>query len=87
MSRLRTRKQEIGEQIESRKAGARFEVTDPTAEAGPPPVVGLEPGAVPKPTMPAKPEEKPETSPGESYTERLLKAKKQVSRDRDEEQK
>jgi hypothetical protein len=32
-------------------------------------------------------EEKPETPPGESYTERLLKAKKQVWQDRPDDKK
>jgi uncharacterized membrane protein len=87
MSRLRSRKQEIGEQIESRRAGARFEITDPTAATAPPPVEGAAPGAAPaKPAAPAL-EPKPEAAAGESYTERLLKAKKQVWRERDEDKK
>jgi uncharacterized membrane protein len=86
MSRLRSRKQEIGEQIESRRTSARFEISDPTATTAPPPVEGATPGAPPKPDA-AKPELKPEGPPPESYTERLLKAKKQVWRDRDEDKK
>jgi hypothetical protein len=89
MSRLRTRKQEIGEQIESRKATARFESTDPPdtdptkSSLGEARLSG--PGAHPSTTPPKSLEEKSETQP-ESYTERLLKAKKQVWRDRDEDQ-
>jgi hypothetical protein len=81
MSRLRTRKQEIGEQIEERRTTARFEITDPTAAEGPPPVEGGPAATIERP-QPAR--EEPETPQGESYTERLLKAKKQVWRDRDE---
>jgi len=81
MSRLRSRKQEIGQQIEGRRAAARFEITDPTAAAAPPPLEGAVP-ITPKPTV--APETQPEEPAAESYTERLLKAKKQVWRDRDE---
>jgi len=88
MSRLRSRKQQIGDELESRKATARFEpLEDPTA---PPSPLGEDrfsvPGAHQPAPKPARPplEEKPTDS--ESYTERLLKAKKQVWRDRDEDQ-
>jgi hypothetical protein len=86
MSRLRTRKAEIGEQIEGRRTAARFEITDPTIAEGPPPVEGGQPvaGLAPQPTIE---QQKPETPQGESYTERLLKAKKQVWQDRPEDKK
>jgi uncharacterized membrane protein len=85
MSRLRTRKQEIGRQIEGRRTTARFEITDPTADTGPLPVEGgpVETLEKPRPTAPLK----PDAPEAESYTERLLKAKKQVWRDRDEDKK
>jgi hypothetical protein len=83
MSRLRSRKAQIDEQIEGRRAAARFEISDPTAGAAPPPVEG---GAAPVAEKPRPAEEsKPEQPAPESYTERLLKAKKQVWRERDEE--
>jgi hypothetical protein len=86
MSRLRTRKQEIGEQIEGRRTAARFEITDPTATEGPPPLAGAEPlaGLAPKPTIE---QQQSEPQQGESYTERLLKAKKQVWQDRPDDKK
>jgi hypothetical protein len=86
MSRLRSRKHEIGAQIEGRRAAARFEITDPTAAAAPPPVEGGVVPMVEKP-RPAAPEMKPDAPQQESYTERLLKAKKQVWRDRNEDKK
>jgi hypothetical protein len=85
MSRLRSRKQEIDQQIEGRRTTARFTITDPTVAEGPPPVAGLAEPDKPQRATPA--EEKPEIPPGESYTERLLKAKKQVWQDRDDEKK
>jgi hypothetical protein len=86
MSRLRSRKQEIGAQIEGQRATARFEITDPTAAAAPPPLEGPATPAAPRPTA-APPGMKPEGPQAESYTERLLKAKKQVWRDRDDDNK
>jgi uncharacterized membrane protein len=83
MSRLRSRKAQIDQQIEGRRAAARFEITDPTTGVAPPPVEGGAAAVVEKP-RPVD-EKKPEQAPQESYTERLLKAKKQVWRDRDEE--
>ena len=84
MSRLRSRKQEIGEQIEGRRTAARFEITDPTAAAGPIPLDTDPAAGAPKPPT-SSPTMKPDAPDPESYTERLLKAKKQVWRDRDEE--
>jgi hypothetical protein len=85
MSRLRTRKQEIGQQIEGRRTTARFEISDPTADAGPLPVEGGPVETLEKPRAAAP--LKPDAPEAESYTERLLKAKKQVWRDRDEDKK
>jgi uncharacterized membrane protein len=82
MSRLRSRKQQVDQQIEGRRTTARFTITDPTIAEGPPPVAGSAEPKKPQRAAPA--EEKPETPQGESYTERLLKAKKQVWQDRDE---
>lgn len=81
MSRLRSRKQEIGEQIESRRSTARFAGSADAPEA-------IETVASPtKQTSkaPQPKQEEPEEEPtGESYTERLLKAKRQVWKDRDD---
>lgn len=82
MSRLRSRKQEIGQQIEGRRAAARFEITDPTASRGPLPVEEGPTATLEKPAAAAP--LKPDAPEAESYTERLLKAKKQVWQDRDE---
>ncbi len=82
MSRLRSRKAEVDQSIESRRAATRFEpdaavpVDSNTIEA-----------AEAKPTTPTKPTPPPtkpaaETELPEDYTSRLLKAKKQVWQDR-----
>jgi hypothetical protein len=84
MSRLRSRKQQIEEQIEGRRTAARFEITDPTAAAGPLPTEADPTSTIPKGPA-AQPTMKPDAPDAESYTERLLKAKKQVWRDRDDE--
>ena len=84
MSRLRSRKQEIGEQIEGRRATARFELSDSTADFIPPPVEGTPAADLPKAPPPSALEQAPDAAQGESYTERLLRAKKEARRDRDE---
>ncbi len=76
MDRLRSRKAEIAERLEQERAGARYEPTgdlsqvDPALEPGQPqkPAIEPEPAAVATAALPAE----------ESYTSRLLKAKKQV---------
>ncbi|HEX3599652.1 MAG TPA: VWA domain-containing protein [Lacipirellulaceae bacterium] len=82
MSRLRSRKAEVDESIESRRAATRFE---------PDAVVPIDLNAIQsaeaKPTSPATstpPPTKPvaETEQPDDYTSRLLKAKKQVWQDR-----
>jgi hypothetical protein len=82
MSRLRSRKAEVDQSIESRRAATRFELDaavpiDPNAIAA----------AEARPTLPAAPPTqaaKPvaETEQEDDYTSRLLKAKKQVWKDR-----
>jgi uncharacterized membrane protein len=85
MSRLRSRKAEIDEQIQRRRAATRFEAApetpiDPTAlEAA---------QAKPSTTQPPSAPEKKSLAEGEQpaeddYTSRLLKAKKQMWKDRD----
>ena len=78
MSRLRSRKAEVDQSIESRRAATRFEpdaaiTVDPNAlEAAEAKPTSVTPATPPG----AKPVAEGETE--ESYTERLLKAKKQV---------
>jgi hypothetical protein len=85
MERLRSRKADVERSIETRRAATRFE-PDPTATAEP----GAAQSTATKPTAtgPA-PTQSPKTDveqpEPESYTERLLKAKKQVWKDRDKE--
>jgi hypothetical protein len=85
MERLRSRKADIERTIETRRAATRFE-PDPTAAAGP----GTAQPSATKPTAPGAPAAQPpkqeaDKPDAESYTERLLKAKKQVWKDRDKE--
>ena len=84
MARLRSRKAEVDRSIESRRAAARFE---------PDAALPVDPNAIEaaeaRPTTagpPAAPAAKPvaETEPEDTYTSRLLKAKKQVWKDRSE---
>jgi len=81
MSRLRSRKAEVEQSIESRKAATRFE---PDAAAAVDPNVldaaEAKPTTTPTPTAPAT--KATEEQEGEDYTSRLLKAKKQVWKDR-----
>ena len=73
MGRLQSRKRAIGQQLESRRAATRFEPTADTPET---------PTPQSAPTTP-KSHDQPEDQPTEpSYTERLLKAKRQVWSDR-----
>lgn len=84
MSRLRSRKQQISQQLEQRKT-TRFESTEGQTGDERPVATPLERG--PSERTPARPAdvpapETPDASDETSYTERLLKAKKQVWRDR-----
>ena len=89
MEKLKSRKAEVGEQIDRSRAAVRFEA--PPAPAGMPidPDIDLErPAGCPRPQSPppAQPGLAPEApKPGqpESYTHRLLKAKKKVWEERE----
>jgi len=83
MSRLQSRKREISEQIESRRATARFEGTaEPTNDSQlRDPITPTTSSAKPRPQQK---KEQPEEPIEESYTERLLKAKKRVWDERDD---
>jgi hypothetical protein len=81
MSRLQTRKAQISEQLDERRSATRFEWDEsiPNSVAA---ASVVEQPATANPKTPAAPSLKPETdAPAESYTERLLKAKKQVWND------
>jgi len=78
IERLRSRKAEVSDELEQRRAGARFE---PAPDAPVDIEVLEEPGREPSPTgpKPAAPSITPEKTEEEvSYTERLLRAKKKV---------
>ncbi|MBI3465477.1 MAG: hypothetical protein HY000_20840 [Planctomycetes bacterium] len=86
MDRLRTRKHEVGQQIEKTRSAQRFEpppqapveagVLQETARPSPLAKGGIGGGARPS-VAPEKPQEQ------ESYTSRLLKAKQRVWQDRE----
>jgi hypothetical protein len=88
MDRLRSRKAEVSEQLEQRRAAARFEPA-PDA-AAPADLATLEsqmqaaPREAPRPSAPQR--STAEAPKEESYTERLLKAKKKVWEERDKKQ-
>ncbi|MCC6124973.1 MAG: VWA domain-containing protein [Pirellulales bacterium] len=84
LDRLKSRKAEVAVQIEQRREAVRFEMPQPDKPAD---LTVLE-----EPSAPTPKESKPKTAPDmsqkpeqESYTERLLKAKKKVWEERDKE--
>jgi len=80
MSRLRSRKREVGKQIESRRSTARFESSADAPEA----TESILPTVKPTAKSPEQTKDELEEKPAEeSYTERLLKAKRRVWQDRD----
>jgi len=87
MDRLRSRKAEVSEQLEQRRsAAARFEPAPETAAAD---LAQIEadmktaPREAPRTSTPRQ--STAEKAPEESYTERLLKAKKKVWEDKKQE--
>lgn len=88
MERLRGKKAEIAEQLEQRRAGARFEPEKPAADTSvldrlePPPQQERERPLAPSRGAGLAPEQQAEE---QSYTARLLKAKKKVWEDRGKE--
>lgn len=86
IERLRTRKQEIGQQIDSRASRSRFVAESPPEAA--PSTVAVPPA--PPANMPDPPPSAPVSDAAndpagpESFSERLLRAKQQVWRDRDD---
>ncbi len=83
MSRLRSRKAEVDRSLESRRAAARFEPdADAFSRDAEPSLRGVAERAPTRPTPPPKPVAEAQPEPEDSYTARLLKAKKQVWQDR-----
>jgi hypothetical protein len=84
MSRLRSRKAEVDQSIESRRAATRFEPDAVVAaDVSAATILEVKPtasGSAPPPPTIAKPESEAEKE--DVYTSRLLKAKKQVWKDR-----
>ena len=87
MSRLRSRKAEVEQSIESRRAATRFE-PEADDEIDPNAIEATQAGPA-KPGLKEPTAQKPlgeQEKEADSYTERLLKAKKQVWRDRKKEE-
>jgi uncharacterized membrane protein len=90
IGRLKSRKEQIGADIESRRAQARFESSDRDLDAGPLAEDAMQAADATIQRKPGSPSARTSLEPAEeareeSYTERLLKAKKQLWRDRDQE--
>jgi hypothetical protein len=83
MSRLQSRKREVQRQYESARAETRFEASSEAATADEPsPLEGLAGKPIERPRHEPAPQVSDETKEEESYTSRLLKAKKDVWKDR-----
>jgi uncharacterized membrane protein len=86
LERLRSRKAEIAEQLDERRAAARFEPEIPSgADGAPPPLEEVLREAGGAPAAPPPPPPRPESAPTateDSYTARLLDAKKKAWKDR-----
>ena len=81
LERLRSRKAEVAGQLDQLRGGMRFESSDTAVRAGP--VADLATEAMAILTPPAQASLAPDQhSHEESYTERLLRAKKQALEDR-----
>jgi len=85
MSRLRSRKQAISEQIQGRRATTRFEEPIDTQETTDGSLAATTATPPKKPARPQSTAKPPDQAAEPSYTERLLKAKRQVWHDRDKE--
>jgi hypothetical protein len=88
MEKLRSRKAEVGEQIDRARAAARFEAPSPAPGAAGP-VIGAAQQGPDRPVEPARPStpglapDAPSQAKPDSYTDRLLKAKKKVWEERE----
>ena len=87
IERLRSRKAEVGEKIEKKKAAAKFEAPkDAKPPVDGPSVVPTTEPDKPKPTTPAKPAPKKEEEAGD-FASRLMKAKRKAMEERDKDKK
>jgi uncharacterized membrane protein len=89
LDRLKTRKSEIGEQLE-KKAARRFEAGDQPVEA--PPTASDAAAASQRPTAPRPPVDKPKLTPEQEqeagdFASRLMRAKKKIWEERDKDKK
>ncbi|MCO6043742.1 VWA domain-containing protein [Aeoliella sp. ICT_H6.2] len=83
MSRLQSRKAEVQKQYESRRAETRFEAPEETEPTGDPsPLDEMDGPAPQRPTQAPAPKVGEADKEEESYTSRLLKAKKDVWKDK-----
>ncbi|NUQ64244.1 MAG: VWA domain-containing protein [Pirellulales bacterium] len=85
IERLRSRKAAVSQEVDQLRAAARFETSEQSAATAAE-VEELKPSAAPRP---APPRQEPGLAPGqeeESYTARLLKAKKKAWKDRENRQ-
>jgi hypothetical protein len=92
MEKLKSRKAEVGEQLDRSRAATRFEPLPgiPAAPPNEPLLTGVEPTAASEPkTKPTGPGLAPDEKPpeAESYTNRLLRAKQKVWEEREKDKK
>lgn len=80
LQRLRSRKAEVGEQLDQRRAAARFELQTDEAAGDSRPLDDALADSRGQPSQPAAPQP-PEAASEKSYTERLLEAKKKAWKD------
>ncbi len=83
MSRLQSRKAEVQKQYENTRAETRFEAPEDADELEPSPLKSLGGAAPERPKQAARPKVGETDKEAESYTSRLLKAKKDVWKDKD----
>ncbi len=82
LDRLRSRKREVQESLESRRTATRFEIDDVEATPSSPLAELQSDQSRPKP-QPTTPDAKPEEPDAPGYTSRLLKAKRDVWKDKE----
>lgn len=85
LDRLRSRKTAVAEELEQRRAAARFESSAPAADPGALVEQATAPSAAPPASRPAAAPLSPEAPPADDdYTARLLKAKRKVWQEREQ---
>jgi hypothetical protein len=79
LQQLRSRKQEVADSIDQRRAAARLAPDrQPESTSSPAPPVGQESGEKPPAAGPQEPAARPDASASEAYTARLLEAKRKA---------